>query len=457
MGSGITFSGFNNVDFTVVLNAIMTQESKPLTELQTRQRTLQATDTVYGQLATKLDALRSASSNLSSSASFVTYAASSSDSAAMTASAATGAIPGRYEVIVSELARSQVTVSESSAADTDTTIVATGGTLTIGGVGVTLSGPSTLADIAAAINAESTSPASASIVETTPGAFRLVLSGKNTGAANGFTIVTTGLSAGSTLAFTDTDHDQISGDSALDNTVQAANAALSINGLNIVSDRNTVDTGIPGVTLELLAKDAQKTIVVNVARNDKAILDKVDTFAAAYNDLVKFATDQTAAAAKGTTGTLGRDTVLRSVRNTLRTALSDTFGAGAYTTLSQVGIEFDKTGRLTVNQTALGGALTANASAVESLFADPSSGAFKALRTILDEYTQAGGFVPSARTRLSDEARRLSQRSDDLSARLAVRRAALQKEFIAADLAMSRLNAQKSALEGFATSLSSLF
>ena len=100
MGSGITFSGFNDIDFNVILNAIMTQESQPLTELQTRQRTLQATDTAYTQLATKLDALRSAASNLSSSSSLVTYSASSSDAAALTASAGSGATPGRYEVVV---------------------------------------------------------------------------------------------------------------------------------------------------------------------------------------------------------------------------------------------------------------------------------------------------------------------------------------------------------------------
>ena len=41
-------------------------------------------------------------------------------------------------------------------------------------------------------------------------------------------------------------------------------------------------------------------------------------------------------------------------------------------------------------------------------------------------------------------------------ARLAVRRSALQKEFIAADLAMSRLKSQSSALSGFSSSSSSI-
>src|SRR6476659_6965665 len=105
MGSPITFSGFNQIDFNVVLNAIMTQESAPLKALQAHQLDLQATDTTYGQLATKLDALRSASGALSSATTFNAYAATSSDTAALTVSASTGALPGRYEVKINELAR----------------------------------------------------------------------------------------------------------------------------------------------------------------------------------------------------------------------------------------------------------------------------------------------------------------------------------------------------------------
>src|SRR5262245_54147779 len=208
MGSGITFSGFNNIDFNTILNAIMQQESQPLTALQTRQKALQATDTTYGQLATKLDTLQTATSALSKNSSFITYAATSSDTAAVTATASSAAVEGRYDVIVSQLALSQITVSSSFAPDTTTTVVASGGTLTIGGVAVNVTGPSTLADLASAINANTSVPASASIVETTPGEFHLVLTGKDTGAANGFTIVN-GLT-GSTVAFTDTDNDNIS-------------------------------------------------------------------------------------------------------------------------------------------------------------------------------------------------------------------------------------------------------
>src|SRR6185436_9507675 len=144
MGSGITFSGFNSIDFNVVLNAIMTQESQPLVALQAQQRALQTTDSNYATLATKLSNLHTASDALARGSTFIKYAATSSDSAAISASATSSATAGRYELIVSELARAQTALSSSFTADVDTTVVATGGTLSIGGTDITLSGPVTL-------------------------------------------------------------------------------------------------------------------------------------------------------------------------------------------------------------------------------------------------------------------------------------------------------------------------
>ena len=150
MGSPITFSGFNQIDFNVVLNAIMQQESAPLQALQARQSQLRATDSTYGQLASKLDSLRTASDQLSDVSTLTTYAATSSDTAALTVSASPDAAAGRYEVTVNELARAQVTASNTFSPDTDTTIVATGGSLTIGTEQITIAGPVTLKALVAA-------------------------------------------------------------------------------------------------------------------------------------------------------------------------------------------------------------------------------------------------------------------------------------------------------------------
>jgi flagellar hook-associated protein 2 len=363
-----------------------------------------------------------------------------------------GASEGRYDVVVQELARAQVTASASTSPDTGTTIVATGGSITIGGVAVTLSGDTTLQGLAAAINAAG-APASATIVQTGASAYRLVLTSRDTGTAAAFTVQNN--LASSTVAFGDADGNGISGDSAADNAVSATDAALTVNGIAITSAGNTVTDAIPGVTLTLEQKDAARTIAVTVSRDADAAAAKLQTFVDAYNDLVKFANDQNTAANKGTSGTLGRDALLRSLRSVLRSTLSDAHGTGAFTRLAEVGIGFTQTGELTLDRAKLTDSIQRDPDAVQSLFSDSSTGVFRNVDTLLTEYTRSGGLVPDARLRISNELSRLGQRIDDMQTRLALRRAALQQEYAAADAAMARLNSQSGALASIGQSLSS--
>ena len=67
--------------------------------------------------------------------------------------------------------------------------------------------------LADAINAQANSPVNASVVQAAPGQYRLVLTGRNSGTANAFTVTST-LTGGTGLTFTDTDTDGTYGDSA---------------------------------------------------------------------------------------------------------------------------------------------------------------------------------------------------------------------------------------------------
>lgn len=448
MGSPITFSGFNQIDFNMILNAVMQQERRPLQSLEERKTALETASTTYSTLATKLGDLQAAAAQLGDTSTVVGYAATSSDEQAITVSATTGAAPGRYDIVVSQLARAQVTVSGVAASDSNTTNVASGGSLTIGGVTVTLAGPVTLSGLAAAINDTDGIAVTASVSETAPGSFRLILAAKDSGAAHAFTI-TNSLTA-STVSFTDTDGDNISGDTAADNAVQALNAALTINSVPVTAASNTLTSAIEGVTLTLRKADPAP-VVVDVARDDGSLVDRLNTFVTAYNDLVALANASTAS----TTASLGRDALLRGVRGELRAALTAAYGTGAYTRLAEVGLGFTRTGQLTLDEDLLTEAMQSNPTAVQNLFADATTGAFASITALVKTYTTADGLVPDARTRVTDEISRLGQRIADMEARLAIRREALRREFMAADQAMSRLNAQSGAIAGFRSSLGS--
>src|SRR5262249_14161918 len=171
------------------------------------------------------------------------------------------------------------------------------------------------------------------------------------------------------------------------------------------------------------------------------------------NDLVNFADAQATASNNGTVGAIGRDSVLRGLRSSLRDALLGAHGTGTFTRLAEIGLGFTRTGQLTLDQDKLTEALDTDPAAVQSLFADSTTGVFGSVNSLLDEYTDAGGFLPDAQTRLTDELSRLGRQIDDMSAQLAIRRAALQQEFTAADQAMAQLNSQKSSLSSFSNDL----
>src|SRR4029079_13225781 len=105
MGSPITFSGFNNIDFGVVLNAIMQQESAPLTAIETQRSTLQAQNTAFATFATRIGALESAAHALAQGQGLSTVAATASDPTAVGISTGSSTITGRYDVRVTELAQ----------------------------------------------------------------------------------------------------------------------------------------------------------------------------------------------------------------------------------------------------------------------------------------------------------------------------------------------------------------
>jgi flagellar hook-associated protein 2 len=448
MGSPITLSGFNSIDFNIVLNAVMQQESRPLQALQQRQQDLKASDGIYGSLAGKLTTLDAAATDLASSSRVLSMAATSSapGNVAITGTGA-DAVEGRYDLVASQLAHAQVTASATTAPDADTTQVASGGSLTIGGATVTLAGGVTLRGLATAINQTTDSPALASIVQTAPGEFRLVLTARQTGASHAFTVAN-GLT-GSTLAFTDTDNDGLAGNSQADNTVQATNASVLVNNLAVTSESNTLTTGIPGVSLALLNADAGTHVTIAVSRDDADLKSRVDKFISAFNDITAFVDSKT-----GTSDAVGTTSVLRGLRGRLRAVLGAASGTGAFTRLAEVGIGFTRTGELKLDKARLADALTSNPAAVASLFGDASTGVFGAISTVIDDYTKATGYIQSARNRLSSDLSRLSNQIQDMQDRLALRRTTLQREYSAADQAMTRLNAQMGSISGLAGRLS---
>ena len=442
MSSPITFSGFNNIDFTSVLEALSAQERQPVVQLETQQAELQKQRTAFGTLATRLSAVESAARDLASSTAFTGTTASSSNEAIAKASAGNGAPAGSYSLVVGALARAQVTTTTGSTPDADTTVVASGGSLTIGGVSVNLTGPVTLNGLAEAINGTPDIGVTASVVRSGT-SYQLVLTGKETGAAASFA-VSSGLSGGSGVGFSAT------------NAQTAQDASFTINNVPVNSSSNTVEGAIPGTTLTLQQESATP-VTIMITADLSSVEELVKKFTSAYNDLTSFLETQAKAYGNKERDNIGGDPLVRQLRNTLnRVAGGEVPTGDTFTSLAQVGLSFNRTGQLEFRAADLKSALSTDRNAVVSLFQGGSAfdGAFDKVKAAISNYTSSGGLIPTAQTRLADQLSKIGGRIEELERRLAIRKEAMQKEFIAADLAIAQLNASKSQLSSFSSSIS---
>jgi flagellar hook-associated protein 2 len=450
VSTGITFSGFNQIDFNVILTSIMQQESQPLVNLQSRQTSLQSRITNFSTLSTRMSAMQTAATALSTASGISSYKATSNNSSAVGISTGPDAVPGRYDIVVKDLAKAQVTASESTAPDANTTPVATGGSITIGSKTISVSSSMTLKGLSDAINATADAPARASVVQSGANSYKLVLTAKSTGLANGFTVANN-LTGGAGVAFTDTDADNISGDDAADNAVAALDADVLINNVVVKSASNTLESAIPGSTLTLYKKDPAETIVVDVTTDPAGLKTKLQTFVNAYNDLTKFMKDQDASAAKADQASIGRDPNVRQVRRDIRTMVGEKYDTGGpFKYLSQIGIEATITGQLQLKEEVFNEAVKNGTADVTTLLVGTTGtpGALVAIKNKLKEYTQSHGLLQNAQTQITAQITKLGVQIDKMADRLAIRRMALSQEFTAADVAMSRLKNQSGSLGG---------
>jgi len=97
-------SGLNVND---LVSRLMAAESMPLSRYDTKTAAYQGKLTAYGQVGSAVNAFQSALATLNSPNTFSALTASSSNKDIMSATASTGAVPGKYKINVSQLAQAQ--------------------------------------------------------------------------------------------------------------------------------------------------------------------------------------------------------------------------------------------------------------------------------------------------------------------------------------------------------------
>ena len=457
------------IDVRSIVSQLMAVERQPLQAMQKSASGIQTKLSAFGTLQGKLSSFQDAARELFNLDTWRPAQASTSDETSARATAAMGAIPGSYELTVSQLAQRQTVAGPVLASST--TVVG-GGTLRIqlgtydsgansftvnpdkAEVPITVAAGATLADVRDAINGASAG-VSASIVNDGSGS-RLVVRGLETGAKNSIRMLTTdddgtntNASGLSSLAFDPTA--TAGAGKNLTQTQAAQDAMASVSGIAVTSSTNQVEGVIENVTLDL-RKAGAGAINVNVATDSARMRQSVDKFVNAWNDLNRSLNDQTRFdPATKSAGTLqGNNSVIglqRQLRETMQSVMSGT----GLTRVSEAGLEVQRDGSLTVNSSKLS-ALLATPDKLKALFGtssdtDPTAiGIGRRFDTLLTGMLGDSGTVTSATTALKSRQTSIQQQQTRLEQRMTQIEARLMSQYTTLDKTMSSMNTTAAAL-----------
>jgi flagellar hook-associated protein 2 len=183
------------------------------------------------------------------------------------------------------------------------------------------------------------------------------------------------------------------GAQSLQQTSAAQDTMLNVNGIAVTSHTAAVTDAINGVTLNTLQPG---TSTLTVARDTDAVTGSINGFVKAYNTLNTTIANLTAYNPDSKqSGPLQGDFTVRSVQSQLRAQLGRAVqGLDGLTTLSQIGVSFQKDGSLAVDSAKLSKAMTNNFSDIAGLFASVGQATDSMIKVAgSSAKTQAGNYA----------------------------------------------------------------
>ena len=439
----------SGLDVNSIVTQLMAIEQQPLTALQTKATTIQSTVSEYGKIKSAVSSLRDLASKLASATTWGQTVTNSSSTAVSATTANSAA--GSYTVEVQSLASVQ-TIATATAVPATTTPGA--GTLHIElgtygpgqttftpkagatAVDVAITATDTLADVRDKINAAGAGVTA--LIMTDASGSRLLLRSNVSGAADAFR--TSGIAS---LAF-----DPSAGASAMTQSQTASDAKATINGLAVTSPSNTLSNIVDGLTLNL-STVTTAPVTVNVVTDTETLKKTITDFAAAYSALVKLIATDTkydATARKG--GILQGDSAATGLQRQMRTLAGTASGASAmFGHLSDVGLEIQGDGSMTVNDAKLKNAL-GNVAELKKMFSnsdllDPTMDGFgKRFRVVTDAMLGIDGALTTKTDSLAKQLDRNQDDQDALQLRLDAIEKRMRAQYTALDATMAVLNSQ---------------
>nr|WP_297457447.1 flagellar filament capping protein FliD [uncultured Halomonas sp.] len=442
IGSGLDLNG--------LLDQLESAERQKLAPIVAQQKSYEARISGFGKLESALDAFKEAAAKLADVEGFqAVSSATSGDS--FTVSSGTSAVPGRYQIEITQLAQAQSLASDGVA---DQTAQLGAGTLTItmgtGDAAETLTvdiadGESSLEAVRDAINAENGGVTASIINDGSANPYRLVLTSDKTGEATTMTVSATGSTQLTDLLA----YDSATGTGAMTETVAAQNAELSVNGIDIVSESNRVEGALQDVTLNLTATtEAGSPETLTVSRDTEQISDDIKSFVEAYNSLKKTMDELTAFnGPDAASGVLLGNNTMRSVESQLRVVIGGSV-EGELNLLSEVGIELTLDGTLELDEETLEELVNDDLDSLSTFFSGGPDGEGLAdrLDTTLTEMLGDDGLLANATSGLETTIEALDKRYERTEDSIATTVERYRVQFAEMDMLVAQMNSTMSYL-----------
>ncbi len=454
----ITFGGLaTGLDTNTIISELMKLERQPIDRLNVDKSYLTARQSVFTSFDGKLTSFLSTIEKLGTADGVVANKASLSNSEYFTASLSAEAQAGNYSIEVVSLARQEKEVADGVAGDY---AVTTGGDLVLNGKSVTIGAGMSLAEIRDAINATEDTGVTASIIDDgTAAPKRLLLTADEAG-ADGVEIDPA--STFSELSFTTT---QVGSD-----------AHIIVDGIDIYSTSNTISEAISGVTFELVKegellqaqgsvgvddppRDTYTSIGLSVSQDDEGIKKNIESFVTGYNGIVNFIASQREA-------DWGSDSRFSSVKRRLQSFLTTAIGGtGAFSTLSEIGLETQRDGTIELNSEKFSDLLESQVGDLQKLFAGEADSAGEVLvegvasrfSSYLESITDSEtGIMASSKEITETRTRYIEDRIAQIELRLEKKEDTMRTQFSAMEELVSSLNTQSSYLTQQMSALSSM-
>ncbi|MCX2802158.1 flagellar filament capping protein FliD [Microbulbifer thermotolerans] len=428
IGSGLDLNG--------LLDDLESAERQQLTPIVAQQQSYQAKISAFGQLESALDSLRQAALELSEADGF-TDVKSSLSGEALSATVGDEAVVGSYEIEVTQRARNY-SIATEGVADKEALL----GAGTIQFTFASDSGPSggaaevevtaedsSLEGIRDAINAADIGVVASIINDGSDQPYRLVLSSAETGTE----------AAIASVAFSGDLQSSLNTDGTTE--VEAQDAKLKVNGIDITSQSNRVEDAIQGITLDL---EDTGSVSLEITRDTAAIEGKISGFVSAYNNLQDTISSLTSYDQEtGSAGVLIGNVTVQSVESRLRNTLTDVLtSSGTFNSLSDLGITLEVDGTLTLDEEALGDLVAEQLSDLTQFFAGVADedGLADRLDTVLGAMLDEDGTLDSATSGLESSIERLQERYEDTEARIDSTIERYRTQFTQLDLLITQMN-----------------